>query len=343
MVVGGFAYIVTVRKEFRRELPGYAFADNSPGDREDRGPIASRAAPKIGVYSTMRQLRVGVAILTMCNRPGELRALLDSVAAQHLPATRIVVVGNGSPLPPLPEGVTGVELVENTGVTGGRNAALARLREFGDVDVVVDLDDDGLLISPDVFSRVVGLLERDDRLGVVSFRIADERNRTQRRHVPRLRASDPMRGGYVTTFLGGGHALSMAMLDEIGGWPDDFFYAHEETDLAWRALDAGWRVLYEPEIVLQHPWTSPTRHAVYHRMVARNRVWLAKRHLPAVLVPLYLGVWTVLTVTRTRSSSGLRAWFGGLAEGVRTSCGTRRPMRWRTVWLMTRLGRPPVI
>lgn len=28
---------------------------------------------------------------------------------------------------------------------------------------------------------------------------------------------------------------------------------------------------------------------VYHRMVARNRVWLAKRHLPALLVPLYLG------------------------------------------------------
>ncbi len=209
--------------------------------------------------------------------------------------------------------------------------------------MVVDLDDDGLLISRDVFTRLAGLYAADERLGVVGFRIADERGRTQRRHVPRLRAADPMRGGPVTTFLGGGHGLSLRMLDQIGGWPEPFFYAHEETDQAWRALDAGWTVLYAPELVLQHPWTSPTRHAVFHRMVARNRVWLAKRHLPALLVPLYLGVWTAMTVARTRSAAGLRAWLGGFAEGVRTPCPPRRPMRWSTVWRMTRLGRPPVI
>ncbi|MFF0837691.1 glycosyltransferase family 2 protein [Streptomyces sp. NPDC003388] len=291
----------------------------------------------------MRHPRLGVAILTMGNRPAELADLLASVAGQDTPAARVVVVGNGSPLPPLPEGVTGIELPENLGVSGGRNAALARLREFGDVDVVVDLDDDGLLISPDVFTRLMELYAADDRLGIVSFRIADERGRTQRRHIPRLRASDPMRGGLVTTFLGGGHGLAMRMLDEIGGWPEPFFYAHEETDLAWRALDAGWKVLYAPELVLQHPWTSPTRHAVFHRMVARNRVWLAKRHLPAALVPVYLGVWAVLTVARTRSLAGLRVWFSGFAEGARTPCPPRRPMRWATVWRMTRLGRPPVI
>ncbi|WP_461010834.1 glycosyltransferase family 2 protein [Streptomyces capparidis] len=291
----------------------------------------------------MCHLRVGVAILTMGDRLAELADLLDSVTGQDTPATRIVVVGNGTPLPPFPAAVTGVELPENLGVAGGRNAAIARLREFGDVDVVVDLDDDGLLIDSDVFTRLVRLFEDDDRLGVVGFRIADERGRTQRRHVPRLRAGDPTRGGMVTTFLGGGHGLSMSMLDEIGDWPDAFFYAHEETDLAWRALDAGWKVRYEPDLVLRHPWTSPTRHAVFHRMVARNRVWLAKRHLPAVLVPVYLGVWIALTLARARSAVGLRAWFGGLAEGLRTSCPPRRPMRWTTVWRMTRLGRPPII
>ncbi|MFF2811641.1 glycosyltransferase family 2 protein [Streptomyces sp. NPDC058000] len=291
----------------------------------------------------MRQLRVGVAILTMGNRPAELQDLLDSVAKQDLPATHIVVVGNGSPLPPLPEGVTGVSLSENLGVSGGRNVALDELRKLGDLDVVVDLDDDGLLISTDVFSRLAELYERDPKLGIVSFRIADELGRTQRRHVPRLRVGDPQQGGLVTTFLGGGHALSVPMLDRTGGWPDEFFYAHEETDLAWRALDDGWHIRYAPEIVLQHPYTSPTRHAVYHRMVARNRVWLAKRHLPAVLVPVYLGVWAGLTAVRSRSVAGLRAWAAGFAEGVRTPCGRRRPMRWRTVWRMTRLGRPPVI
>lgn len=287
--------------------------------------------------------RVGVAVLTMGDRMPELRALLDSVAKQDEPAARIVVVGNGCALPGLPDGVVGVELAENLGVSGGRNVAWRRLREFGDVDVLVDLDDDGLLVDADVVRRIADLHAAHDRLGIVSFRIADETGETQRRHIPRLRAKDPMRRGLVTTFLGGGHSLSMEMLERTGGWPDAFFFTHEETDLAWRALDAGWDILYEPQLVLQHPRTSPARHAVYYRMTARNRVWLAKRHLPAPLVPVYLGAWIVLTVARTRSVAGLRAWFGGFAEGVRTSGGPRRPMRWRTVVRMARLGRPPVI
>ncbi|MBA0050052.1 glycosyltransferase [Streptomyces sp. AJS327] len=291
----------------------------------------------------MSEPRLGVAVLTMGNRPREVAALLDSVAAQDVRPTRVVVVGNGTPLPPMPDHVTPVELEENLGVSGGRNVAIRRLREFGDVDVVVNLDDDGLLVDKDVLSRVRALHAADPGLGVVSFRIADETGLTQRRHVPRLRAGDPMRGGEVTTFLGGGHTLSVRMLEQIGDWPEEFFFTHEETDLAWRALDAGWTVRYAPELLLQHPRTSPARHAVYHRMTARNRVWLARRNLPLPLVPAYLGSWTLLTLARTRSLGGLRAWAGGFAEGVRTPCGRRRPMRWRTVWRMTRLGRPPVI
>lgn len=293
--------------------------------------------------------RIAVAVVTMGNRPAEVDALLGSVAKQDLAPARIVIVGNGSPLPEfarrlsLPGEVTVVEEDENLGCPGGRNVALARLREFADVDVVVELDDDGLLVDSDVLRRVRDLYAADPRLGVVGFRIADEHGETQRRHVPRAGAADPMRGGYVTGFLGGAHALSMAMLAETGDWPAAFFFAHEETDLAWRAADAGWKILYAPELLLQHPKTSPARHAIYYRVTARNRVWLVRRRLPLPLIPVHLGVWIVVTLLRTRSLGGLRAWFGGFVEGLRESAGERRPMRWRTVWRLTRLGRPPVV
>ncbi|MFI7286518.1 glycosyltransferase family 2 protein [Streptomyces anulatus] len=296
--------------------------------------------------------RIGVSIVTMGDRPQAVEALLASVAMQDVRPTRLVIIGNGTALPDftafpgledLDGGVTTIELPENLGCPGGRNAGLRRLAEIGDVDVVIELDDDGLLVEKDVFRRVQDHFAADDRLGIVGFRIADEHGETQRRHVPRLRAGDPMRGGPVTAFLGGGHAFSMKMLEQTGPWPAEFFFTHEETDLAWRALDAGWKVLYEPELLLQHPKTSPARHAVYYRMTARNRVWLARRNLPLPLVPAYLGTWTLLTLARTRDPKGLRAWAGGFAEGVRTPCGERRPMHWSTVWQMTRLGRPPVI
>ncbi|MEU2129645.1 glycosyltransferase [Streptomyces sp. NPDC018352] len=287
--------------------------------------------------------RIGVVIVTMGTRPRELEALLASVEKQDVPAARVILVGNATPLTEVTTDATKIPLEENLGCPGGRNVGLELLRDSDDVDVVIELDDDGLLIADDVFRKVQQLFAEDSKLGIIGFRVADEHGDTERRWVPRLRADDPMRRGLVTAFLGGGHAFSMPMLRQTGLWAGEFFFGHEESDLAWRALDAGWKILYEPELVLQHPKTSPARHAVYYRFTARNRVWLARRRLPVLLIPVYLGVWILLTMARTRSLMGLKAWWGGFFEGVRTSCGPRKPMKWRTVWRMTRLGRPPIL
>jgi hypothetical protein len=73
-------------------------------------------------------------------------------------------------------------------------------------------------------------------------------------------------------------------------------------------------------------------------------VWLARRNLPALFVPLYVASWTAIQVLRwARNPAALRAWFGGWRAGWREHPGERRPMRWRTVWRMTRAGRPPVV
>ncbi|WP_019546759.1 glycosyltransferase family 2 protein [Streptomyces sulphureus] len=295
-------------------------------------------------------MRLGAVVLTMGNRPEELRALLGSVAAQDGDPIEVVVVGNGVQLPELPElpgGLRTVELPENLGIPGGRNVGIEAFRPRGGeftVDAVLFLDDDGFLPETDTAERVREAFAAEADLGIISFRIADpETGHTQRRHVPRLRASDPLRSSRVTTFLGGANAVRSEVFAQVGDLPGEFFYAHEETDLAWRALDAGWGIAYRPDAVLHHPTTPPSRHAVYHRMVARNRVWLARRNLPAVLVPVYAGVWLLLTLLRRPSGAAWKAWWGGFREGWRTPCGPRRPMRWRTVWRLTRLGRPPVI
>lgn len=290
-------------------------------------------------------MKLGAVIITMGNRPDELRALLDSVAAQDGDRIEVVVVGNGAPVPDLPAEVRTVELPENLGIPGGRNVGIEAFGPSGaEVDALLFLDDDGLLPNRDTAELCRRAFEADPGLGILTFRITDpDTGTTQRRHVPRLRAADPLRSSRVTTFLGGANAVRTKVLAEVGPLPEDFFYAHEETDLAWRALDAGWMIDYRADLVLHHPTTAPSRHTVYHRMVARNRVWLARRNLPAPLIPLYLGVWLLLTLVRRPSPPALKAWFGGFREGWSTPCGPRRPMKWRTVWRLTRLGRPPVI
>ncbi|MER8043556.1 glycosyltransferase [Streptomyces sp. NPDC094032] len=290
-------------------------------------------------------MKLGAVVITMGNRPDDLRALLDSVARQDGERVEVVVVGQGVEITDVPEGVRTVCLPENVGIPAGRNVGIEAFGPGGtDVDALLFLDDDGLLANTDTAELIRQAFTADPKLGIISFRIADpETGQTQRRHVPRLRASDPMRSSRVTTFLGGANAVRTKVFAEVGGLPDAFFYAHEETDLAWRALDADWMIDYRSDMVLLHPTTPPSRHATYHFNVARNRVWLARRNLPAPLVPVYLGVWLLLTLARRPSVSALKAWFGGFREGWTASCGPRHPMRWRTVWRLTRLGRPPVV
>jgi len=304
-------------------------------------------------------MKLAAVIITMGTRPAELAELLGTVAAQQGDPIDVVVVGNGikaSELPGLDAApnhgvreprVRTLDLPENLGIPGGRNRGYELLQKLPPderPDVILTLDDDGALAGDQVGQRVREAFAADPRLGIVSFRITDpDSGQVQRRHVPRIRVGDPNRSSPVTTFLGGANAIRTDLLDQVGGLPDDWFYCHEETDLAWRALDAGWSIEYRADLTLNHPATSPSRHAAYHRLVARNRVWLAKRNLPWPLVPVYLGVWTALTLLRMRDKAALRAWLGGFAEGWRTPAGPRQPMRWRTVWRMGRLGRPPVI
>ena len=279
-------------------------------------------------------------VLTMGDRPAEVATAIDSIRRQSTPPDEIVLVGNGTDPGTLP-GVRSLALPENLGVAGGRNAGAAAATG----DILFFLDDDARCADAHVAAAVVELMDRRLDVAVVSMRITDETTgETQRRHVPRLRAGDSARSSDVTTFLGGACAIRRADFERCGGYPAEFFYAMEETDLAWQLLDRGRAVHYLASALVHHPSTVPARHGRAFVWTARNRVWLAHRRLPRVLVPVYLGIWTALMIARAPSMRAGRDVVRGLAEGVcRTTPRPIHRMRWRTVVAMTRLGRPPVI
>ncbi|KOX20870.1 glycosyltransferase family 2 protein [Nocardiopsis sp. NRRL B-16309] len=279
-------------------------------------------------------------LLTMGTRPAELRRAITSVFEQKDADVEVVVVGNGADLPDLPEGVRTVRLPENVGIPEGRNHGV-RATEG---DVILFLDDDGWYRSTDLARHVRERFAAEPSLGALSFRIADpDGGPDQRRHVPRLRVGDSRRSSVVTTFLGGASAVRRSAFEAGGGLPGEFFYAHEETDLAWRIMDAGYTIEYDAEAVMYHPAVAPTRHENFYRLNARNRVWLARRNLPWPLAFAYLATWVAMTLLRERDRSALRSWFAGFREGWREDAGPRTPIRWSTAWRMTRAGRPPII
>lgn len=285
-------------------------------------------------------MKLSIVIITMGNRPAELERAVASTAPMRAQGVQLVLIGNGADLPPQPPDVTSVRLPENRGVAGGRNAGVATSTG----DVVIFLDDDGWFPDPGLADHVADRFAAEPRLAVLAFRIVDPTGgQGMRWHSPRVGKGDQTRSSRVTTFIGAGWAVRRSAFLEAGGLPEEFFYAHEESDLAWQLMDRGYTLEYDADAQMCHPPVANARHEIWYRHDGRNRVLLARRNLPWPLAAVYLLDWTLITLVRERSPGARRTWLKGFAEGWRMAPGRRRPISWRTAWQMTRAGRPPVI
>ena len=277
----------------------------------------------------------------MGTRPDELARGLASLAAQRGVALDTVVVGNGWAPTGLPKGVRALALADNLGIPEGRNRGAAAVAG----DWIFFLDDDASIPSPTFLADAIAKIVDDPSIGLLQPRVVDPSGTANpRRWIPRIRKGDPEHSSNVFSVWEGATLLPRAVFDAAGGWGGPYFYAHEGIELAWRVWDQGKRVLYAGDLVANHPAIDPARHEYYYRLNARNRVWLAKRNLPWVLVPLYVASWTGIQLLRSvRRPAGLKSWFGGWFAGWWESPGGRRGIKWITVWRMAVAGRPPLI
>jgi GT2 family glycosyltransferase len=282
----------------------------------------------------------GCVIITRGTRPDDLRRALESVARQRGVDVDTVIVGNGWRPEGLPTPVRGLALPENIGAPAGRNAGVAEVRG----DLLLFLDDDASLAQDDLLERIAHLFEAAPDLGAVQPRIEDPSGRRPPREwVPRLHVGDRTRSSDIVVFWEGAVVVRRSVLDEVGGWPARFVYFHSGVDLGWRIWDAGYRVFYAGNLTAYHPALPGSRHANYYFMSSRNRVWVARRNLPFILAGVHIGVWFLRGVAGLRSVRAARELARGYAAGFRDSPGDRRVMRWRTVFRLTRAGRPPIV
>ena len=127
-----------------------------------------------------------------------------------------------------------------------------------------------------------------------------------------------------------------AMLDEIGGFDEDFFAYGDDAELGLRARIAGWNCLYAPDAVVRHHRGATLGVTSSRRveLIERNRVLLAVKLFPWSLLwlngPYYLArvAAGMLAAARGRGEIGrFRTWREKLRAAMALLHGDLQALR----------------
>jgi GT2 family glycosyltransferase len=107
------------------------------------------------------------------------------------------------------------------------------------------------------------------------------------------------------------------MLDEIGGFDEDFFAYGDDAELGLRARIAGWRCIYAPGAVARHHRGATLGKGSARRLalIERNRILLALKLFPWSLLalnPLFFAVRLAAGAAAARRGTGDTAHFPGI-------------------------------
>ncbi len=267
------------------------------------------------------------------DRPEILKRCLESACAQQYSPLEILILDDNSTQVRLAEALA-VQLAdarvrclradESRGVAGGRNFLMQQAK--GDIFCVID--DDAYFEDRDNIVQLVEAFKRDPKVGIVATRVVEHQAGQTDLRVPfsrRARQQQPGLTGRtqrVSYYLGTCHAIHRKVIERCGGYRDDLMFGEEELDLSYRAIEAGFELLYLPEVVVHHhPQPSvvgqrddrPRSELYYH---VRNRFFMAYQYLPALYIPTYLTVWLSLYGLRAMRQRRFKDFWGGMQAGL---------------------------
>lgn len=252
--------------------------------------------------SSVAQPLVSVIVVNW-DRKELLRACLDSLNRQTFHDLEIIAVDNGSRdgSVEMLAGLPGIRLIANPtnrGFCAANNQGIAEAR--GRYVALLNNDAEA---DPRWLDELLRAFDHGQDVGMAASKILvweDRQTIDKAGHLiypdgqNRGRGSGESDHGQYdrleeTAWPDGCAAMySKAMLDQIGGFDEDFFAYADDAELGLRGRIAGWRCLYMPAAVVYHHQGSTLGRFAPERLVLieRNRLWLAAKLFPWRLLAL---------------------------------------------------------
>lgn len=216
---------------------------------------------------------------------------------------RLIVVDNvsadGSPEIARRAGAEVISLTRRSGYGGCVN--LGAQHTYGPLFAV--LNPDILFDETDVVARLERHFDQP-RVGLVApaLVLPDGQVQDSARHIPTpidlilRRRLNPARGaiyatGDVPWVVGACFLVRRDAWDGVGGFDEDYFLYFDDVDLCWRLRQAGWSIVLDSEVRVQHQYDRASRKSLlgfatrHHirsasRFYARNPRFVVSRRLP---------------------------------------------------------------
>ena len=164
---------------------------------------------------------------------------------------------------------------ENLGVSRGRNYAIS----LSKAPILFFLDDDALLRNKDALRYILPIFgirafsasgevmltdadtaalseSADTRpVGIAAFKVyyastgEMQINAFPHKRFAEFKDTPHFDAAY---FSGAAHAIRRSVFEQVGVYPENFFYGMEEYDLSYRALNAGYSIRYDHRVTILH-------------------------------------------------------------------------------------------
>ena len=220
---------------------------------------------------------------------------------------------------------TYLKLGRNKGVSARNDGAQAASGEM-----IVFVDDDAFLHPDDAFDRFARVFAANPALAIVSSRHLDVgTGETPRASFPHTDKSLPKDVPFKTfRFQGNGFAMRRSAYQDVGPMSDDFFYGLEEIDYAYRVIEAGYELAYEPSIwVVEHNdagGRKPKR--AVEEMRLTNKMIISWKFMPTRYLPANVLMFSAYVFVLNRGRINLLRSFGDFVSWTRRNQGRRKPI-----------------
>jgi GT2 family glycosyltransferase len=220
---------------------------------------------------------------------------------------------------------TYVKLGVNKGVPARNDGAAAAEGEF-----IVFVDDDAFLNPVGAFDVYEKAFADNPKAAIVTARHRDaDTGETPRASFPHTNKSLPKDKPFKTfRFQGNGFAMRRSAFDAVGPMSEEFFYGLEEIDYAFRVVDAGYEIVYEPRCwVLEHydPGGRKPKRAV-EEMRLTNKLIITYKYLPWKYVPFNIALFSAYVTYLNRGRINLPKALWKFSSWVAQHRDRRKPI-----------------